>query len=83
MNNIKQSQNTYLQKIGLFSSVTATILGILAIKYPDRLVFTEYRGIPSLSGYPLVGTTPSIVKNRDRLQELVLENLEKIDGMTM
>ncbi|CAO3607796.1 unnamed protein product [Cunninghamella blakesleeana] len=84
MDPIKQLQhNTYLQKIGLISSVTATVIGFLTIKYPDRLVFTEDRYIPSLDGSPLIGTTPSIIKNRDRLQELILEKMEKINGMTM
>ncbi|CAO3649312.1 unnamed protein product [Cunninghamella echinulata] len=78
-----QKSSYSLQKISMIGSLSATLLSILAIKYPDRLVFTEYRGIPTLSGSVLVGTTPSIIKNKHRLQELILENLEKIDGMTM
>ncbi|KAI9309677.1 cytochrome P450 [Cunninghamella echinulata] len=78
-----QKPSSSLQKIGMIGGLSATLLSILAIKYPDRLVFTEYRGIPSFSGSVLVGTTPSIIKNKHKLQELILENLEKIDGMTM
>ncbi|KAI9309683.1 cytochrome P450 [Cunninghamella echinulata] len=63
---------------------SAAILGALAYKYPNRLVFTDARSdILSIGGYPLIGVTPDIIANKERMQELFMENFDKIKEMTL
>lgn len=66
------------------AGATAAIVGALAYKYPNRVVFTDARAdIASIGGYPLIGVTPDIVRNRERIQELFMENFDKVDEMTL
>ncbi|CAO3607772.1 unnamed protein product [Cunninghamella blakesleeana] len=66
------------------AGATAAVIGALAYKYPNRVVFTDARAdIDSIGGYPLIGVTPDIVRNRERIQELFMENFDRFDKLTL
>ncbi|CAO3607788.1 unnamed protein product [Cunninghamella blakesleeana] len=83
MSSLRKSQNSYLQTAGMAAGAAAAVLGVLAYKYPDRLVFTESREeIPTFDTYPLIGITPRILMNMNRVQDYFLEALERYDVLT-
>ncbi|KAI9309679.1 cytochrome P450 [Cunninghamella echinulata] len=83
MSSLRKSQNSYLQTAGIAAGAAAAVLGVLAYKYPNRLVFTEDReDIPSFDALPLVGITPRIVTNMNRVQNYFLEALERNHVLT-
>ncbi|CAO3649321.1 unnamed protein product [Cunninghamella echinulata] len=84
MSSLRKSQNSYLQTAGMIGGATVAILGALAYKYPNRLAFTEEReSITSMNALPLVGITPLIMKNMNRVQEYFMENLDKRNVLTL
>ncbi|KAI9299611.1 hypothetical protein BJ944DRAFT_245032 [Cunninghamella echinulata] len=84
MSSLRKSQNSYLQTAGMIGGATVAVLGALAYKYPNRLAFTDEReGITSMNALPLVGITPLIMKNMNRVQEYFMENLDKRNVLTL
>ncbi|KAI8139709.1 cytochrome P450 [Fennellomyces sp. T-0311] len=60
------------------------ILGLLALKYNDRAIFTERReGIPFVRGDPLVGSLFQQLKNKDRVLDNILDMVESHDALTV
>ncbi|KAI9493381.1 cytochrome P450 [Zychaea mexicana] len=68
-----------------FATLTgAALLGLLALKYNDRAVFTERReGIPNVPGMPLFGLMFEQIAKKDRFLDFFLEKVEHMDVMTM
>ena len=67
--------------------VSGCFLGIaafLSYKYPDRAIFEDIqKGIPQVKGYPLVGSFFQQLRGIKRYYDMQLEQLEKLDTMTM
>ncbi|KAG0174543.1 hypothetical protein DFQ28_005878 [Apophysomyces sp. BC1034] len=62
----------------------ASSLALLSWKYNDRGVFDDYRqGCVHRPGLPLIGSLPSILKNRQTLLDWHLEAFDKTDALTM
>lgn len=63
--------------------VSAAIITALALKYPDRAVFDEHReGISHKGGWPLVGSTPMIIKNAENMHEFLLSGFVSMNTLT-
>lgn len=78
-----RKNNPVLQKAGIIGGATAAVLGLLALKYPDRAIFDEHReGIPYTKGWPLVGILPTLVANKERIHHMFLEGFELSDSLT-
>ncbi|KAI9490825.1 cytochrome P450 [Zychaea mexicana] len=78
-----RKNNAILQKIGVVGGATAAVLGLLALKYPDRAIFDEHReGIVRQPGWPLVGGLPSIVGNKEQMHELFMAGFENTGALT-
>ncbi|KAG0207289.1 hypothetical protein BGX28_001446 [Mortierella sp. GBA30] len=80
---IIKGPKTRSQRAGIFALLS--LLFLLA-KYPDRAIGTRAR--PDLKGiawkgYPLVGNTITILRNRSKFLQAIVENFEKIDGDVM
>ena len=76
-------KNSALQKIGMIGGASAAILGLLALKYPDRAIFDEHReGIVTQPGYPLVGGLPAIVINKEKMHDLFMTGFELTGALT-
>ncbi|KAI8089636.1 cytochrome P450 [Halteromyces radiatus] len=72
-----------MQTAGLIAGGTTLVLAALAMKYPDRPIFTESRDdIPSSGTYPLIGITPKIFRNKETIHHFFLEGFEKLDSLT-
>jgi hypothetical protein len=83
MTSIKRSQHSYLQTAGLVTGGTTLLLGLLALKYPDRPIFTErHDELPYPGGYPLVGMAPDIIKNRETIHCFFLQVFESLNTLT-
>lgn len=60
------------------------IITALAVRYPDRAMFDEYRtGIPFKKGWPLVGRLLHILKDRESVHEHFLECFTDLKSLTM
>ncbi|KAI9009909.1 cytochrome P450 [Phycomyces nitens] len=67
----------------MIGSVSAVVLGLLALKYPDRAIFSEHRkGIHHSRGWPLLGATPSFIWNKDKIHDYFLNQFEKSGALT-
>ncbi|KAF9177243.1 hypothetical protein BGZ51_007511 [Haplosporangium sp. Z 767] len=78
---ILQGPKTRSQKAGLFALIS---LILLIAKYPNRAIGTRNRpDLPNWSGLPLIGNTYTILKNRDRFLDAIVENFEIMDGDVM
>ncbi|KAI7852169.1 cytochrome P450 [Circinella umbellata] len=78
-----RKNNSALQKIGIIGGASAAILGLLALKYPDRAIFDEHReGIPTQPGYPLVGGLPTIVRYKEKMHDLFMTGFELTGALT-
>ncbi|KAF9977408.1 hypothetical protein BGZ65_007404 [Modicella reniformis] len=80
---IMRGPRTRGQKAGLLAFLS---LLLLMAKYPDRAIGTRAR--PDLKqvlwrGLPLIGHTLSILKNRDRFLDVVVENFEAVQDNIM
>ena len=75
------------QQIPIGTAITATaitILGLLALKYNDRAVFTKRRDdVPFIKGDPLVGNLLHTIATVDIIYDDITENFEKLDTLTM
>ncbi len=80
---ILKGPKTRSQKAGLFALLS---LLLLIAKYPDRAIGTRARpDLKSISwkGYPIVGNTLTILRNRHKFLDAIVENFESIDGDVM
>ncbi|KAG0278485.1 hypothetical protein BGZ95_003902 [Linnemannia exigua] len=80
---IIKGPKTRSQKAGLFALLSFLLL---VLKYPNRAIGTRAR--PDLDGIawggmPLVGNTFTILKNRNRFLQTIVENFEKLDTNIM
>ncbi|CAO3586330.1 unnamed protein product [Absidia cylindrospora] len=77
-------QHPYMTTATMVTAGAALLLSALAVKYPNRPIFTEDReDIPSNCAYPLVGITPSLLKNKDVLHQFLFDIFEKHNIMTV
>ncbi|KAI9491492.1 cytochrome P450 [Zychaea mexicana] len=61
----------------------AAALGLLALKYNDRALFTEKReGMPFAPGDPIFGGLIHQLKNKNRLLDDILDTMEKYNTLT-
>ncbi|KAL0076498.1 cytochrome P450 [Phycomyces blakesleeanus] len=73
----------WFASIGMISSASAIVLGLLALKYPDRAAFYERRkGIYHSRGWPILGATPSMIWNKEVIHEYFLHQFEKSGVLT-
>ncbi|KAI7891571.1 cytochrome P450 [Mucor mucedo] len=73
------SDNILVRTIG----VSAAIIGVCALKYPDRAIFDEKReDIASNGGWPIVGALPAIIYNAERMHEFLLNGFIKLNTLT-
>jgi hypothetical protein len=80
---ILKGSKTRSQKAGLFALLSFLFL---VLKYPNRAIGTRAR--PDLdgiawSGMPLIGNTYTILKNRNKFLQSIVENFEKLDTDVM
>ncbi|KAI8139710.1 cytochrome P450 [Fennellomyces sp. T-0311] len=76
--------NDSLSVVRVAAVVSAATVGLLALKYNDRALFTEKReGIPFAKGKPVVGGLIHQLQNKDRILDDFLETMEKYDTMTV
>ena len=75
------------QQIPIGTAITATaitVLGLLALKYNDRAVFTKRRDdVPFIKGAPLVGNLFHTIATVDIIYDDLTESFEKLDTLTM
>ncbi|KAI7855016.1 cytochrome P450 [Circinella umbellata] len=75
------------QQIPISTAITATaitVLGLLALKYNDRAVFTKRRDdVPFIKGLPLVGNLFRTIATVDIIYDDLTESFEKLDTLTM
>ncbi|KAI9310986.1 cytochrome P450 [Dichotomocladium elegans] len=78
------STHPVLSRIGILSGATAAVLGVLALKYPDRAIFDEHRKGIALppGGWPLVGSLPAVLSNKESIHHLFHNGFEKTKSMT-
>lgn len=77
-------ESTFLRNAGVAGGTVAAVLGLLALKYPDRAVFAEEReGIPPLPGVPLLGSLPNAIANQPVFYDWVCRQFEQLDTLTM
>ncbi|KAI8987580.1 cytochrome P450 [Mycotypha africana] len=79
------NNNSALAPIAFAQTISVSLVfltGLLALKYPDRAIFDEYReGINNRKGWPLVGSLPAIVSNAEKLHEFLLDGFkERLTG---
>ncbi|KAG0261355.1 hypothetical protein BG011_001068 [Mortierella polycephala] len=80
-NRILQGPKTRSQKAGLFALIS---LILLIAKYPNRAIGTRNRpDLPNWGGMPLIGNTYTILKNRNRFLDVIVENFDNLDGDVM
>ncbi|KAI9488761.1 cytochrome P450 [Zychaea mexicana] len=76
-----------LDQVPIATTVAATaltIVGILALKYNDRAVFTKCRDdVPFIKGAPLVGRLFHQIAVVDMIYEDLVESFENMDTLTM
>lgn len=73
------SDNILVRTIG----VSAAIIGVCALKYPDRAIFDEKReDIASNGGWPIVGALPAIIYNAERMHEFLLNGFTQLNTLT-
>ncbi|KAF9085623.1 hypothetical protein BGX23_009509 [Mortierella sp. AD031] len=80
---VLKGPKTRSQKAGLFALLSFVFL---LIKYPNRAIGTRARpDLKSIAwgGMPLIGNTYTILKNRDKFLEAIVENFEKMDTNVM
>ena len=70
---------------GTSALITTAVLGLLALKYNDRAIFTDRRNdIPNLpKSVPLFGILFDQIANKERNLDWFNENITKLDSMTM
>lgn len=73
------SDNIFVRTIG----VSAAILSVCALKYPDRAIFDENRvGISSKKGWPIVGSLPAILYNAEKMHDFLLKGFTDMNAVT-
>ncbi|KAF9990397.1 hypothetical protein BGZ75_002178 [Mortierella antarctica] len=80
---ILKGPKTRSQKTGLFALLSFLLL---IAKYPDRAIGTRARpDLKSISwkGYPIVGNTITILRNRNKFLDAIVENFESTEGDVM
>ncbi|SAL94944.1 hypothetical protein [Absidia glauca] len=83
MTSIKRSQHSYLQTAGFITGGTTLLLGLLALKYPERPIFAErHDELPYPGGYPLVGMALDIMKNKETIHCFFLQVFENLNTLT-
>ncbi|KAI9323448.1 cytochrome P450 [Dichotomocladium elegans] len=66
----------------MVSGASAAVLGLLALKYNDRSIFTEPKeDVIFIKGHPLVGSLFKLIKNKDRLHDYVTYNFDRHNTM--
>ncbi|KAF9142271.1 hypothetical protein BGX30_002979 [Mortierella sp. GBA39] len=80
---ILKGPKTKSQKAGLFALLSFLFL---VVKYPNRAIGTRAR--PDLDGInwggvPIIGNTYTIIKNRNKFLQSIIENFEKLDSDIM
>ncbi|KAL0080217.1 cytochrome P450 CYP5203 [Phycomyces blakesleeanus] len=79
-----RNKNLLSSNLGVVSTATIGVLLLLALKYPDRAIFTEHRdGVPHEKGLPLVGHLFGLLKNKYRIHDFQTDKFVKLDTMTM
>ncbi|KAG2226361.1 hypothetical protein INT45_000529 [Circinella minor] len=70
---------------GTAALISTTVLGLLALKYNDRAIFTDRRkDIPNLpKSVPLFGVLFDQIENKNRNLDWFDDNINKLDSMTM
>lgn len=78
------NNNSSLQQLGVAGAAATAVVALLSVKYHDRPLFYEHpKGITHGSGYPIIGTLGSLLKNLDRIHDHQVETFEKYDTQTM
>lgn len=73
------NNNILVQTLG----VSTAVLAALALKYPDRAVFDEYReDVAHKSGWPLIGSLPALIQNADKIHDFFLNGFTINNSMT-
>lgn len=73
------SDNIIVRTIG----ISAAIIGVCALKYPDRAIFDEKReGIASKGGWPIVGSLPAILYNAENMYDYLLNGFTVMNSLT-
>ncbi|ORZ16397.1 cytochrome P450 [Absidia repens] len=68
----------------LLTAGATLLLSALAVKYPNRPIFTEDReDIPSICAHPLVGITPTLLLAKDIFHQYLFDLFEKVNVMTL
>jgi hypothetical protein len=74
---------TFFKDHPIYCLFGATV-GVLALKYPNCALFHEEReGVCRKSGWPIVGSLPTILSRKDAIHELFLERFTELKAKTM
>ncbi|OAD71650.1 cytochrome P450 CYP5203 [Phycomyces blakesleeanus NRRL 1555(-)] len=73
-----RKKNILSSNLSVASTAAIGVLILLALRYPDRAIFTEHReGVPHDKGLPLVGQLFSLLKNKYRIHDFQAEKFVK------
>ncbi|KAI9010412.1 cytochrome P450 [Phycomyces nitens] len=79
-----RNKNTLPSNLSIAGSTVLGVLIILALKYPDRAVFTKRRDdVPTVKGLPLVGHLFNMLMNKHRILELQQEAFDSTKSLTL
>ncbi|KAI7861836.1 cytochrome P450 [Spinellus fusiger] len=81
---VGHNNKSTLQKFGVAGGAAVAITALLALKYPNRAIFEEYReNIVYMSGgLPIVGQLVNMLKSTHRMHDFRSNLFENIDALT-
>ncbi|KAI9307243.1 cytochrome P450 [Cunninghamella echinulata] len=77
------SDNSVTRMAGMAGTASLLAVAALALKYNDRALFDEHNpGIPYSKGYPLLGTLPHLLREKQNIHDFTLQSFTKLDTLT-
>jgi hypothetical protein len=78
------NDNPVIKAATLAAGASATLLVGMALKYHDRAIFeTHNPRTPIQKGYPLVGSLPDMLREKENLHDFTDQEFTKYDCMTL